>query len=66
MERNYETPKAEKLEFNYKETVSASSPDEDMTNHHGDQGHGIGGGGGCDHNPGHGNPKKPHPVFGGE
>lgn len=52
----YETPRAEKLEFNYSENVVASG-----TQHHGDMGHGYGGGGGCDHIPGHGNPKKPHP-----
>lgn len=52
----YETPKAEKLEFNYDENVVASPGD-----HHGDVGHGFGLGGGCDHDPGHGTPKKPHP-----
>ena len=53
----YETPRAEKLEFNYNENVVASNTYE----HHGDVGHGYGSGGGCDHIPGHGNPKKPHP-----
>ena len=52
----YEIPRAEKLEFDYKETIVASG-----VNQHGDVGHGHGMGGGCDHEPGHGNPKKPHP-----
>lgn len=58
MRKKYVKPEAEKLEFNYTETVVASgcSP-----THHGDMGIGIGGGGGCDHIPGHGNPHKPHP-----
>lgn len=55
--KNYITPQAEKLEFNYSENVVAS----DTTNHHGDMGIGHGGGGGCDHIPGHGNSHKPHP-----
>lgn len=54
---HYETPRAEKLEFNYNENVVASGTYE----HHGDVGHGYGNGGGCDHIPGHNNPKKPHP-----
>ena len=54
----YETPRAEKLEFNYNENVVASGP---KGEHHGDMGIGHGGGGGCDHIPGHGNPHKPHP-----
>ena len=58
--RKYVAPVAEKLEFDYMETVVASG-----TTHHGDVGHGIGTGGGCDHEPGHGNPKSDHPVFGG-
>ena len=53
----YSTPKAEKLEFDYTETVTASG----ITINHGDVGHGYGMGGGCDHIPGHGNPKTPHP-----
>lgn len=56
MHKNYVPPKAEKLEFNYTENVVAST-----FVGHGDVGHGYGMGGGCDHNPGHGNPKKPHP-----
>ena len=60
MKQEYSAPKAEKLEFNDQEVVSASIPH----NYHGDMGHGIGGGSGCDHDPGHGNPKTPHPVFG--
>lgn len=54
--KKYSTPQAEKLEFNYEENVVASN-----TQHHGDMGIGHGGGGGCDHVPGHGNPHKPHP-----
>ena len=56
--KNYETPQAIKLEFNYAENVVASGTN---TNHHGDMGIGYGMGGGCDHTPGHGNPHKPHP-----
>ncbi len=59
MKQEYSEPKAEKLEFNYEEVVATSS-----VFAHSDMGHGVGGGGGCDHDPGHGNPKKPHPVFG--
>ena len=55
----YTKPMAEKLEFNYVESVVASNGSDVI--HHGDMGHGLGIGGGCDHNPGHGNPKKPHP-----
>lgn len=53
----YDKPRAEKLEFNYYENIVASG-----TGHegHGDMGHGFGMGGGCDHDPGHGKPKKPH------
>ena len=60
MRKNYLKPLAEKLEFNYLENVVASGS---SGNHHGDMGIGVGGGGGCDHEPGHGNPHKPHPVF---
>ena len=56
----YVTPQAVKLEFNYTENVVASG---DNPNNHGDMGIGVGHGGGCDHEPGHGNPHKPHPVF---
>lgn len=56
---NYTKPMAEKIEFNYTENVVASNGSDII--HHGDMGHGFGGGGGCDHVPGHGNPKKPHP-----
>ncbi len=59
MKQEYSEPKVEKLEFDYEEIVATSSGFG-----HGDMGHGVGGGGGCDHIPGHGNPKKPHPVFG--
>lgn len=58
MRKEYVKPEAEKLEFDYKETVVASGG---SPIHHGDMGIGIGGGGGCDHIPGHGNPHKPHP-----
>lgn len=58
MKKTYDTPAAEKIEFNYVENVTASPPG---TAHHGDVGHGFGMGGGCDHEPGHGTPKKPHP-----
>ena len=58
MKKTYCKPMAEKLEFNYEETVVASC---NNPVHHGDMGHGFGMGGGCDHVPGHGNPKKPHP-----
>ena len=57
MKKHYMTMMAEKLSFDYNENVDASC----HTIHHGDVGHGYGRGGGCDHNPGHGNPKKPHP-----
>lgn len=54
----YSEPRAEKLTFSYEENVVASG---DNHMHHGDMGIGHGGGGGCDHVPGHGNPHKPHP-----
>ena len=55
--REYVAPKAEKLTFDYVENVVAS----DIHVGHGDMGIGHGIGGGCDHEPGHGNPHKPHP-----
>ena len=58
MKKSYCRPQAEKLEFNYSDNVVASG---ESYMHHGDVGHGYGSGGGCDHVPGHGNPKKPHP-----
>lgn len=58
MKRKYCKPVAEKLVFDYTENVTASG-----IIHHGDMGIGVGGGGGCDHDPGHGTPHKPHPVF---
>ena len=58
--KKYTTPVAEKLVFNYTENVSASNT---SVIGHGDMGIGVGMGGGCDHNPGHGNSHKPHPVF---
>ena len=57
MGKVYETPRIEKLEFDYTENVTASN----ITHGHADMGIGWGHGGGCDHNPGHGNPHKPHP-----
>lgn len=54
----YVTPMAEKLTFDYEENVTASNGNIG----HGDMGIGLGHGGGCDHEPGHGNPHKPHPV----
>ena len=53
-------PVAEKLTFDYTENVMASGAG---PGHHGDMGIGVGMGGGCDHEPSHGNPHKPHPVF---
>lgn len=58
--KQYAKPIAEKLVFDYTENVTASGG---CPVHHGDMGIGVGGGGGCDHEPGHGNPHKPHPVF---
>lgn len=57
MSNVYTTPEAIKINFNYQEMLEASSSDIV----HGDRGIGYGGGGGCDHIPGHGNPHKPHP-----
>ena len=57
--KEYVKPQAEKLEFNYAETVAASGIP--GPGNHGDVGHGVGHGGGCDHTPGHGTPKTPHP-----
>ena len=57
--REYTTPMAEKLVFDYTENVTAS--DTSSVIHHGDMGIGHGMGGGCDHDPGHGNPHKPQP-----
>ena len=56
--KTYTAPQAEKLVFDYSENVVASNT---TPIHHGDVGHGVGMGGGCDHIPGHDNPKKPHP-----
>lgn len=58
MRKAYTKPEAEMLVFDYEENVVASGTDYIV---HGDVGHGYGIGGGCDHVPGHGNPKKPHP-----
>lgn len=59
MKKAYTTPMAEKLVFDYTENVTASAGG--IVIGHADQGIGHGMGGGCDHNPGHGNPHKPHP-----
>ena len=61
MKKTYITPVAEKLVFDYSDNVTASQGG--PTIGHGDMGIGIGLGGGCDHDPGHGDPHKPHPVF---
>ena len=58
--KTYVKPQAEKLVFDYTENVAASQGSAVV---HGDMGIGVGHGGGCDHDPGHGNPHKPHPVF---
>ena len=58
--KHYVTPMAEKIEFSYEENVTASGGQQFQ---HGDMGIGLGHGGGCDHDPGHSNPHKPHPVF---
>ena len=60
MKKSYCKPMAEMLEFNYTENVTASCGGH-VAPHHGDVGHGWGHGGGCDHQPGHGTPKIPHP-----
>ena len=60
MKKAYATPMAEKLVFDYAENVVASGT---SVIGHGDMGIGVGHGGGCDHDPGHGNPHKPHPHF---
>lgn len=60
MKKTYVSPMAEKLIFDYAENVVASGT---SVIGHGDMGIGVGMGGGCDHDPGHGNPHKPHPVF---
>ena len=61
MKKAYATPMAEKLVFDYLENVTASNCGDSGIIHHGDMGIGLGHGGGCDHDPGHGNPHKPHP-----
>lgn len=63
MKKEYIKPMAEKLIFDYTENIVASGGN-NSTTHHGDMGIGLGSGGGCDHNPGHGNPHKPHPGNG--
>ena len=60
MKKSYYKPAAEKLVFDYSENVVASG-EQEILYYHGDVGHGYGHGGGCDHEPGHGMPKKPHP-----
>ena len=58
MAKTYTKPMAVKLVFDYTKNVVASGG---SVVHHGDMGIGLGHGGGCDHQPGHGNPHKPHP-----
>lgn len=60
MKKAYNKPQVEFLRFDYTDIITAS---DGMIEHHGDMGIGVGHGGGCDHDPGHGNPHKPHPVF---
>lgn len=60
MKKSYNKPVAEKFVFDYSDNVAASSV-APIGPHHGDVGHGLGLGGGCDHDPGHDTPKKPHP-----
>ena len=62
--KKYTKPLAEKLTFDYTENVTAASTSPGPRPHHGDVGHGLGMGGGCDHTPGHGTPKTDHPVAG--
>ena len=56
--KEYSTPIAEKIVFDYIDNATASAG---PSIGHGDMGIGLGLGGGCDHDPGHGNPHKPHP-----
>ena len=58
MKKRYETPTVDKMVFDYTTVILTSGGN-------GDVGHGVGGGGGCDGEPGHGNPKTAHPVYGG-
>ena len=63
VKKSYMRPRAEKLEFDYADIVTASNWN------NGDRGHGVGKGKGCNKIPGHlrpgNNPKTAHPVFGG-
>lgn len=61
MKEPYTPPAAEMIEFNSDDIIATSN----IPIGHGDMGHGFGLGSGCDHDPGHGNPKKPHPNSGG-
>lgn len=63
MKKTYTAPMAKKLVFDYTENITAS---QGVVTGHGDMGIGLGMGGGCDHDPGHGNPHKPHPVHPGK
>lgn len=63
IKRQYIQPRAEKLQFDYNSIILTSGAN------HGDRGHGVGKGGGCNKVPGHlgpdNNPKSAHPIFGG-
>ena len=77
MKKQYMSPIAEKLEFDYASIVVTSGRGDNGSgkgcgkdkDNNGDRGHGVGGGGGCNKVPGHlapdNNPKTAHPVFGG-
>lgn len=54
MKKGYDTPKVELIKIDDSDLIVTS-----QAGSHGDVGHGRGNGGGCDHTPGHGTPKKP-------
>ena len=60
MKQKYEEPVIEVLHFDYVDIITCSSA---FDVGHTDMGIGVGHGGGCDHDPWHGNPHKPHPHF---
>ena len=53
--KGYNTPKVELIKIDDSDLILTSQGN----GQHGDVGHGKGHGGGCDHVPGHGTPKKP-------